>query len=282
MGDSVARGQGAWTETDSSPELPGGVRQPKRTRDELRTLMLAAAQQILLEEGLSAGTDSLTFPRVFERVERETGLRLTNASILRRVWENQSEYHTDVLLDIASDFAFIDGEATYEAIVPIVAAMDLSSPEKRLAASREICRVAGAATIDTLSESPTWALWMGVWALATAGPETEQKRRVRQALWASYESGNTFYSEAYDALAGLLGIRLRDGLTIHQFVVASGALAEGCTLRNRLEASQSGFMLPTGPDGEEQEWTLFGLGAHALSERFYEIDPDWEPPDPAQ
>jgi hypothetical protein len=271
-GDSIASDVSVDSAAAAAP------RQPRRTKEELRALMLEAAQQILVEEGLSAGTDSLTFPRVFDRVERDTGLRLTNASILRRVWESQSDYHTDVLLAVASQFAFVENQTTMVVTDPLIADLDLSTPENRLAAARECCRVGCAAVVTAMAQSAGWALWMGVWALATAGEETEQKRRVKEALWASYEAGNQFYVQSYAGLSDLVGIRLREGLTVEQFVVATGALAEGCTLRNRLDENLVGFMLPTGPDGEEQEWTLFGLGVHALIERFYEIDPDWEPP----
>ena len=78
-------------------------RQPRKSRDHLRSLLLEAAQAILREEGLGVGTDALTFKRVFDRVERDTGLRLTNASVIKRVWENQADYQTDVLVDIAGD-----------------------------------------------------------------------------------------------------------------------------------------------------------------------------------
>ena len=78
-------------------------RQPRRTKEDLRSLLLDAAQTILREEGLGVGTDALTFKRVFDRVEQDTGLRLTNASVIRRVWENQAEYHTDVLIDILNN-----------------------------------------------------------------------------------------------------------------------------------------------------------------------------------
>jgi hypothetical protein len=258
---------------------PNPPRQPKRSRDELRALMLATAQEILLEQGLGVGTESLTFRRVFARVEQDTGLRLTNASIIRRVWENQNEYHTDILLDIASDFAFVENEATFTALAPLVRELDLSTPAKRLVAAQELCRVGSEAAALALSQSPGWALWIGVWALATAGEATEQKDRIRAALRSSYEAGNAFYEESYQALTDIVGFRLRDGLSLRQFVVAAGAMAEGCTLRNRLDTDLAGFTLPTGPDGEEQAWTLLGLGVHALLERFFEIDPDWTPPE---
>ena len=56
------------------------------------------------------------------------------------------------------------------------------------------------------------------------------------------------------------------------------ALAEGCVLRDRVDAAQMrGILRPTGPNGEEQEWTLFGLALDALAQQFFELDPDWVP-----
>jgi hypothetical protein len=265
--------------SSATPTGPGSTRQPKRSREQLRVVMLQAAQEILLDEGLGVGTDALTFRRVFDRVEADTGLRLTNASIIRRVWENQTEYHTEVLLAIAADAGDEGLAAVTQAIAPVLAALDTSSPARRVAAAREICRVGGNAEITTLDGSAAWSLWIGVWALATAGEVTEQKRRIRQALSASYRSGNDQYLNTYLALSTLLGLRLRPGLTIHQFTVAVGALAEGCALRNRVDEDQAGFLLPTGPGGEAQEWTLFSLGLQALAARFFEIDPEFEPAD---
>lgn len=208
-------------------------------------------------------------------MEEDTGLRLTNASIIRRAWENQSDYHADVLLDIAVDDSYEEVEATAEALTPVLADIDLSTPEKRLAASSEICRVGGGATIGVLNRSPAWSLWIGVWALATSGRATGQKTRIKQALADSYESNIELYHETFTALIDLLGLRVREGLSLRQFIVAAGALAEGCALRYRVDDGLVGLMLPTGPGGEDQEWTLFGLGLQALSDRFFELDPDW-------
>ena len=65
--------------------------------------MVDAGRAILHEEGIETSSNNLTFKRVFERVERDTGRRLTNASIIKRIWENQSDYQADVLVAIAHD-----------------------------------------------------------------------------------------------------------------------------------------------------------------------------------
>ena len=252
-------------------------RKTRRTKEDLRALLLDAAQTILREEGLGVGTDGLTFKRVFDRVEQDTGLRLTNASVIRRVWENQADYQTDVLLDILSaDDNTEEFNSTFGEIIPLMAGFDLSTPARRWAALREVCRIGGRANIQALRASNTWSLWIGIWALATAGEVNEHKRRIQRALLDGYESIAQLYLQTYTALAEFLGVRLQEGLTMRQMTVSVGALAEGCALRNRVDSDMDGIMLPTGPDGEVQEWTLFGLGLEALAMRYLEIDPDWQ------
>jgi hypothetical protein len=243
-------------------------------------MLLEAAQAMLREEGLGVGTDALTFKRVFDRVERDTGMRLTNASVIKRVWENQADYQTDVLLGIAADEDHVEMEQTFAALVPTLEALDVSTPEARRSALRELCRIGGNANINALCESDNWSLWFSVWSQATAGEITDQKKALQVALLRGYESLTEMYEETYQGLLDLLGFRVRSGMTMRQFTISVGALAEGCTLRNRVDGDMGGLFLPTGPDGEDQEWTLFAVGAEALALRFFELDPHWTPPTP--
>jgi len=41
-------------------------------------------------------------------------------------------------------------------------------------------------------------------------------------------------------------------------------------------AQMNHIVRPTGRDGEDQEWTLFGIALVALVEQFVELDPEWE------
>jgi hypothetical protein len=268
------------TGDDSAPPMAeaGTKRRPRQSKDDIRSLLLEAAQEILREEGLGVGTDTLTFKRVYERVEQSTGLRLTNGSVIRRVWENQDDYRTDVLLSIAADENHVEMDDTLTALIPILEGLDLSTLEKRSSALTELCRVGGNANILSIGDSENWSLWFGVWSQATAGEITDQKRRLQSALLKGYESVTEMYTQTFQALADLVGYRLRPALTMRQFTVSVGALAEGCTLRNRVEGDTDGILLPTGPDGEMQEWSLYAIGAEALARRFFEPDPDWAPP----
>jgi len=100
-----------------------------------------------------------------------------------------------------------------------------------------------------------------------------------EALRQSYLDVTEQMERIYTALQELLGYRVRSGLTIRQFTIAAAALAEGCVLRGRVDcAHMHGILRPTGPDGEAQEWTLFGVALNTLTNEFFDLDPTWVPP----
>ncbi len=255
-------------------------RRPKQSREELRSLLVQTGRLLVIEEGLGVGVESLTFKKVFDRVEAETGVRLSNASVIRRVWHNQADYQADVLATIAVTDGLGEFDETIQAIGPLLDHLDVSTPEARRRSLREVCRVGGAANIIRLLESPNWSTWVAVWTLATA-PNLEgedqiaYQRRIRDGLLLGYEGFTTLWEGAYVALAQLVGMRVRAPLTIRQLTVAVGALAEGCSLRQHVDPQLEGIVLPTGENGENQEWTLFGIGLEAILLHFFEPDPDW-------
>ncbi len=260
----------------------GAARQRKQTKEELRVLLLDTGRAILQEEGLGTGAEALTFKRVFDRVERDTGVRLTNASIIRRVWDNQADFQADVLVSIATDDGSAEFEDTESSITSLLGQLDVSSPEARWRSAAELCRVAGAANVEALERSPNWTSWIGVWALATAGDPYVYRKRIESALVDGYNAFTHRFVELYAGMASLLGLQLRPGLSLRQFAIAAESLAEGCALRSRVDPSgMFGILRPTGPDGPVREWTLFAVGLEALTLQFFDLDPGWSP-DPDQ
>ena len=60
--------------------------------------------------------------------------------------------------------------------------------------------------------------------------------------------------------------------------MSTGALIEGCVLRQVGAEDLPLIQRPTGPDGALQEWTLFAVGLEALALQFFEPDPGWAHP----
>lgn len=239
--------------------------------------MLDEGRATLLEEGFETGSANLTFKRVFERVERRTGIHLTNASVIRRVWENLADYQADVLVSIAKDPARSEVGGAVDALGALIADIDVSTPESRACAFQQVCRVGGNASIRSLASSTNWSLWISVVAMADSAPDPDQRRRITAALLEGHTHVNAFWSEQFAALLALLGYRVRAPRTLEDYTVAVTAYSQGCTLRLRITDHLDVMTRPTGPCGEDEEWTLFALGLEALAAAYLEPDPDFVP-----
>ena len=67
----------------------------RRSREELREIVLEAGRDVLLSEGLGTGAEHLSFKRVLSHVERTRGIRVTNASVIGRIWVDMADYQAD-------------------------------------------------------------------------------------------------------------------------------------------------------------------------------------------
>ncbi len=256
------------------------VRHPRHSREEIRELLLETGRAILREEGPGTGAEVVTFKKAFDRLEEATGIRLTNASVIRRVWENQAEFQADLLVTIALDENQEEIDATVGAVVPLLADADLTTVASRRATMRELCRVGGAANFQAMRQSDNWPLWIGVWGLARNTDAGAHGDRIRAALVAGYDAFNDRIEDAYLAISSFVGFRLRPGLTLRQFTIAVDCLGQGCGLRDHVDDTHmDGIIRPTGPGGAPQEWTLFAIGFESLVQQFFEIDPEWHPDD---
>ncbi len=164
------------------------------------------------------------------------------------------------------------------AVSPALTDIDLSSPEARQRAMRELCRLGGAANLRVMREGGNWPMWVGAWQLALAPESPDHQKRIQTALVEGQDAFNERIEEVYLAVTDALGFRLRPPLTLRQFTVAADALGQGIGLRDQFDSRHmDSIWLPTGPNGEVQEWTLFAIGFESLVRRFFEIDPDWRP-----
>ena len=249
-------------------------RRERRSREETRALLLQMGALVVRDEGLGA----VTFKKVFDRLEKERGVHLTNASVIGRVWRNQADFRADVLVAVALEENEAEIDRTLGGVGPTLAEVDRSTPEARRAAMRELCRLGGAANLQAMRESTNWPLWISAWDLAVSSEDLAARARVERALVAGYDAFNERIEEVYRVITELLGYRVRDSLTLRQFTLAVDALGQGCGLRDRIDSRHPDNILrPTGPGGEEQPWTLFGIAFEGLVSQFFELDPAWQP-----
>lgn len=180
--------------TPTSPKAP----RPRLTREELRSRLLDTGRTLLREEGLGAGGKALTFKRVFDRLERDSGIRVTNASVIGRIWANQVDFQQEILAAIAADNHFVEVDETLAAVGLLLADLDLSSPTLRRLAMRQVCRAGGEANVEAVRRAEDWSTWIGVWALASGVPcttgstaRTWSRSRARQGRTTAPRSGRS-------------------------------------------------------------------------------------------
>jgi hypothetical protein len=239
--------------------------------------MLAAGLEILRQDGLGTGAEHLTFKRVFEQVAATSGVRVTNASVIGRIWRSQAEFQSAVLATVASEQVIDQERIAMEATAEFVATVDRSTVESRRAALHEIMRIAAEANLTSGTISRGWATVIGVWALASGSRGSPATDPIYESMRASYAATEERGTAATDALLEFLGMRPRPPFCTRHFTTACTALVEGCALRDRVDAGIRGIALDTGPGGSEQEWTVLGIGMEALAEQFFEFIPDWTP-----
>jgi hypothetical protein len=250
----------------------------RHSRDELRELILETGRIMLQEEGLSSGAEALTFKRVFDRIEGDTGIRVTNASVIRRVWESQSAFQTDVLETVARGQSGAEIDLAEQGLRPILAAIDLTTLESRDQALRDLCRLAGDLNAQAVRESTNWPLLIGVWAQTASGQPTSGSQKIEKALLSAFDGFTARIESIYGAMAAFLGLRLREEFTLREFVIAEDSLSQGFGLRDRLdETVRRVVKRPTGPNGDQQEWSIFAVALEGLVRQFFEFDPDWSP-----
>ena len=253
--------------------------QPRRyrKRTDLEQIILAGGRSLLRKEGLSSGVEHLSFKRVFDHVEATTGIKVANSSVIGRIWDDKSEFQHALLLSALDEDIDEELDESLAPVLPILESADRSTLESRWATTSELCRVAGAGNLDWITEGRTWPIWIGTWATSVTGDGNDERRRLlAERLFDNYERYTVDYEGIYAMVFDFLGFRMKEPLTVRQFAIAVGALAEGCGLGDMVdENSVRGIMLPTGSNGVDQEWSLFSIGLEALLHRFVEPIPRW-------
>ncbi len=265
-----------------SDEDDGVPSRATRSRDELRRMVLGAGTELLWEEGLAIGAEHVTFKRVFARLERSTGIRVTHASVIRRIWQNQEEYQQDLLARLAAADQWnmdvhIGSQVRWA--LGAVTRPDLSTAAARWRTAIEMLRVGGATTFRSVVRSEVWPRWLGTWALVAVDPDAVRAKPVFEGLRRSLKESSRRHEQQYAVTMRALGLRVRAPFTVHEFAVLVGAFTLGCAIRDGVDAAErEPVSRPTGPDGGPQQWDLFTVGVEALTTAFLEVDPDWRGP----
>ena len=260
-------------DADAYPNPKAG--RPRRSREELHDLVLAAGRELLLSEGLGTGAEHLTFKRVLAHVEVTQGIRVTNASVIRRIWDNQEEFQLEVVRSIVESQGDMEVAVTSDMLDEAVGRIDLRTPEARRASLAELIRVSCATFLEAATGSNASIQMALATYIAANGMAGSSSPLIDQ-----FKETNRRLTEEYELLYGTglaaVGWRIRPGLSLHDAAVIISALAEGVLMRMLVEPEIDHTVVQVRPsDGAEVEWSLLAVGMDALVDFYAEPDPDW-------
>jgi len=253
----------------------------RRSREELRELVLGAALELIRDEGLGAEPTMVSYQRVFDHLERVNGVRVTRASVHERIWDSQEHFQHEVLLRASKSESGIP-QTTDVAIETFERTRGLP-PAARMA---EMARSAAPANLAVSEADDLFYSWVGMTMSMAKDPKLQDSVRSELADAASslYAGFKEQTSALLRSVGASIGMRPRQdlfpaGVDGFEVIAQLGiALSEGVSVRTRFDKSElPDVELNTGTDGEAQTWTAFAAGYWALLNTFLEVDPDVHP-----
>lgn len=250
---------------------------PRRSRAELRELLVATGRDLVLREGIGTTGEHLTFKRVFQRLAETEGISVTNASVIGRIWSSLGDYRMDVLAVVVADDLDAEIAAACDAIRREVADLVVADTSDRWGTVAQMCRAAvppGGGIPSCMV--PVLGIRLGVRALASPpdAPGPAASARLAESLRSGYQGMLRSLERHVVPLVGWAGLRLRSPYTRRDLATALAVCMEGWALGVRVgDPVTAELCRPTGPDGAIQRWSVQAVVLEALAHQFLEADP---------
>ncbi|MEM7272527.1 MAG: hypothetical protein AAF547_05555 [Actinomycetota bacterium] len=159
---------------------PSGLDGGRRSRSELKQLVLGGAVEMLMRDGLNLRPESLSYAAVFAKVKEDHGLVVNRASVHRRFWSSHEEFCLEVLaLALLADAP--PDDAIEEALTP-PAAVRGDRPPDRVVVVRDLMRAFGQASLDQVVNSPVMRRRLLIKACLAEQPDGRAKDLVCDAV----------------------------------------------------------------------------------------------------
>lgn len=254
----------------------------RRTREDLKNLILDAAAEVVEREGFGVTSSTITYKQVFEHLEREHGIRVTRGSVHERIWASQHDFQVEVLRRATRWDARISTERTVEAIASVLEEGRRGGDDAWTILT-EMARVAGEVNYRAADEDDLYFAWTGLTlAMAQALRDDEDAhdalaRSVTDSYAALTDDFVAIFSDVFDSL----GLRIREDRfpsaerALETLTKLTTAVSEGVSLRRRFDDDElPALEMRTGGDGEAHRWHPFSVAMLALLTLFVEPDPD--------
>ena len=248
-------------------------RRPRISQQQTEERMLAAAVDQVNAAGLTVSLDHLSFEAVIADAD-------VSRTAAYRKWPNKELFLNDLVRELAraaTPRAVVEN-ASWGLISGLVLAdaEGLADPEVRWRLGVELMRQAADGDFAVMHASAEWRTYLALNATFLSITDPALREEVQVALAAAQQRFVDGIAAGWQTLAGLLGFRLRAGVTSFDTLAAMisasvrglvlMALADPAIASDRLEADPFG--------GGKAAWSLAALGCASIAAAFLEPDPD--------
>lgn len=248
----------------------------RRSRHELKELILDAAVEVLADVRPTMGFEHLTYKRVFDHLHDTHGLRVTTASVHERIWSSQREFQLEAVATAigAIPDEIFDVGATGAARV--LDRADLDTVPGRRRAVQDLVRtlqnrgweLGAAATAHD-------ALWLAArFRYATIPPDDPEALAFSELILTHRQRNTELFVEMMRAVMQTVGLRFRAGFDddpAQRLAVLGNAATIGLLTDVMPEASAM-RSYPSGPGGSLEDWSPPALALWFLVCAVIELD----------
>ncbi len=248
-------------------------RRQRISQQQTEERMLAAAVDQINAAGLTVSLDHLSFEAVISAAD-------VSRTAAYRKWPNKELFLNDLVRELAQAATprAVVQDASWGLIAGLVLAdaERLADPAERWALGVELMRQAADGDFAVMHASAEWRTYLALNATFLSLTDPVLRAEVQAALAAAQQRFVDGIAAGWQLLAGLLGFRLRAGVTSFDTLAAMisasvrglvlMALADPAIASNRLEADPFG--------AGKAPWSLAALGCAGIAAGFLEPDPE--------
>lgn len=244
----------------------------RRTRDELRQLMIDAGCELLVERGLAFDPPNLTYANVFEHLEQTRGVKLHRSQVHGRIWDSQDHYRVELVIATINNAA--TGSAEVDELV-----QGLTTPEQS-AQVRLLANAWAAASTKTSRDNAaldlSYDLLVAAQALSSSGSSTPAA--VADAATENLRQRTSHNERRYAEVAERLGVTVAEEFGISQDEAASilarnsSSLLEGNRLVESVDAELGLPFHLTDDEDNPQVRDAATLGLCLFVEQLFALD----------
>ncbi len=255
---------------------------PRRTREQLRALVLAAGVHLFMRDGLRLQPESLTYAAVFAHIEQTRGITIHRSTVHREIWSSQEEFRADILAE-AARYATAESLETMQRTMAeqrVIRDADGSVNVRQLILDNSLATTS--AQMRVAATSPSFRRWQSIKASLLAAPtednhaggaaKADHSAALRSAVNRRYEDMVAVFIDTYRSVLPLVGLQVNPALQLdedqayHLFAVLCATISTGSDYNISAGATLAArsFPLPRADEsGATDPWPVPAMAALA-------------------